>query len=480
MRKTICLLLVTLLLGACGQKSEDKKEPQKAATGGEKSLPDVGKVELVSVVASGMGISPSAAVSDALRSAILQVNGTSISSELIRTNFGVEVATSSKESGGASTTSLDTIKGQAFAEEVTQRSKGTISNFKVVSVEGSNEKNSYTAKIEAQIAKFKSPADSGKIKIVIAPLKSSKNSFNFAGEQVAAEQIAEKLRQQIIDALSQSGRFTILDRQFNAEVQGELGMIASGQAPDTDLAKIGQALSADLIWVGVINDFSYDKQVRKLETSDRELVSFSGGWSLSQRLVNVATRQILMSTTLQGKAPTIAPTTLGASVDKDSTLQTMQSDIINQATQAILLRTFPVSVVELDGTTVVLSQGGKSLAPQSRYKVFVLGKELKDPQTGQSLGKMEKYCCDVVIDRVTPTMSYGNLENVKVSLDGVKADSMQIREAVNVKDMSKQSDEKSDAVATSKASKSAVANRASAGSTATADAVKSNIKDKEW
>jgi hypothetical protein len=88
----------------------------------------------------------------------------------------------------------------------------------------------------------------------------------------------------------------------------------------------------------------------------------------------------------------------------------------------------------------VLSQGGKSVTPQSRYKVFSLGKELKDPQTGQSLGRIEKYCCDVVIDRVTPTMSYGTLENLKISLEGVKADSLQIRESIPASANKKQDD----------------------------------------
>uniref|UniRef100_UPI000553F1F1 CsgG/HfaB family protein n=1 Tax=Herbaspirillum sp. RV1423 TaxID=1443993 RepID=UPI000553F1F1 len=248
--------------------------------------------------------------------------------------------------------------------------------------------------------------------------------------QIPANEILSAIRQQIIDALSQTGRFTVLDRQFDSELQNELNMISSGKTGNADFAKMGQALSADLVWVGVVNELSYSKNVRKLQTSDRELVSYSGGWSVSQRMINLATRQILQSNTLQGTPPAIAPTTLGAKFDESSTLKNMQGEIVKKAAEAILLRTFPISIVERDGNNVVLSQGGQAVAENGRYRIYLQGKEIKDPQTGQSLGNMENPCCDVVINRVTPNLSYGVLENVTIDLGNVQKGALQLREAV--------------------------------------------------
>ena len=119
------------------------------------------------------------------------------------------------------------------------------------------------------------------------------------------------------------------------------------------------------------------------------------------------------------------------------------------------------------------------MSPQSRYKVYSLGKELKDPQTGQLLGRMEKYCCDVVIDRVTPAMSYGQLENVKISLDGIKADSLQVREAVAAKEKTT-SENKDVSEKTQSARKPTDARRPSAGTTSNAEPEKSIVKEKDW
>ena len=503
-------LLAGLMVAGCS-KNEPPPAPVKAAEAPPApgpnltQTPDVGKLETVAVTTTGYGVSPAVAVNDALKTALQQVNGTTMSTSTNSMNVSLDVSTISNSvgSGGASgSASVDSIKAQGFAEQVVQRSRGAVTEFRVVTTSGPSTDNCVTAKssmqqasqmnrsspenasfdgkasgtakssdgssisaqqavaaranasnqmsvsqqasgtvesskceplyavtIDAKIAKFKAPSDSGKIRIVVAPLKSSRPTFNVGGEQVSSREILAGIRQQVIDALSQTGRFTILDREYSAEIQGELDMIASGQTPNIEFAKLGQALSADLIWVGVVNDFSYERHARQLKTSDRELVSYSGGWSVSQRLVNVATKQILQSTTLEGKAPSVGPTTMGMGIDKGAIVRDMESDIVRLAAEAIVLRTFPISVVEREGNTVVLSQGGKSLTPNARFRIFLQGKELKDPQTGQSLGNMESYCCDVVVERVTPTLAYGRLENVTASLDGVKPGALQVRES---------------------------------------------------
>jgi hypothetical protein len=87
-------------------------------------------------------------------------------------------------------------------------------------------------------------------------------------------------------------------------------------------------------------------------------------------------------------------------------------------------------VLSRDGETVVLSQGGKAVKEGMRYRLAKIGAEMKDPQTGQSLGRMESPCCEVVIDKVQPNLSYGHLENVKINIDGIAPGGLQLREQV--------------------------------------------------
>jgi hypothetical protein len=411
------------------------------------NVPDVGKIEQVSVTAKGVGMTPGAAVNDALKIAIMQVNGVTINASSANLNFFAEATATLdvySKRGHDSAQATAQMQGQAFADRIVTQSRGVISSFKVLNVvppssdrskmfTASEEKppeGSYVVEIEARVAKFQAPADAGKIKIVVAPLRTRQASFNIGGRSVPASDVLAVLHRQIVDALAQTGRFTVLDRQFEDEIENELDMISSGNTVNTTFAKLGQALSADLVWVGEVDNFAYKRSARKLQTSDRELVSYSGGWQISQRLINLTTRQIQQSSTLKGTLPSIAPTTLGAGIDENKTVQTMQADVVKQATEAILLRSFPITIVDRTGNQVVLSQGGAVLKEKSRYRVYLLGKELKDPQTGQSLGRMESPCCEVIVDRVTPNLSYATLENIQIPLDDVQIDALQIREAL--------------------------------------------------
>jgi curli biogenesis system outer membrane secretion channel CsgG len=419
------------LLSACGSKDEANSAstapvqaaepaPTSAPAAPVAALPDVGKLEQVSVTAQGSGPTASVAVQEAMKLAILEVNGASIDRSSVAVKFGLDISHAQTAA---------TFRGSAFAEAIAQHSRGVISNFKLVSLTDPTDKSGpYKATITASIAKLTAPTDSKKIKIVVAPLHINASSYEFGDQNIPASKVAADIRQQLVDALTATGRFSVLDRDFGPEVQQELDLVATGQTPSNEMAKLSQTLSADIVWVGTINNFAYTRAAHKLQTSDRQLVSYSGGWSVSQRLLNVTTRQILLSDTIQEQAPTTDPTTLDRGIDVAQSEATMQSAVVTKAIASILTRTFPITVVVKDGTNVVLSQGGLSVKEGARYAMVAMGKELIDPQTQQSLGRLELPCCQVIIDKVTANLAYAHIENPKTPLDAIDPTELQVRE----------------------------------------------------
>jgi hypothetical protein len=89
----------------------------------------------------------------------------------------------------------------------------------------------------------------------------------------------------------------------------------------------------------------------------------------------------------------------------------MMSSLSGQIGSAVVSEIFPVTFVSLSGDQVVLSQGGESLQAGQRWHAVYLGDELKDPQTGRSLGRNEIPVGTVRIDRVSTQTSYGTLED---------------------------------------------------------------------
>lgn len=447
MNRIIASLVVLSICGvftACNKAdkaSDTATNSQGAATAAvtpspntSKSVIDVGTVEQVPVTVSGQGITPDAAVNAALALAIKQVNGTTVRANTATLDYAakayakVDVETRNRKD---SATVTATLQSHEFAQSIETAAQGAITEFQVKKVTAPiNEGGNYIVEIAAKVAKFKVPDSQGKLKIVIGPLKTDKTTFNIAGRATPAADVLNIIHQQIVDAVTQTGRFIVLDRQFNDDIQNELGLIASGQTNNADFAKLGNASSADIIWTGVVNDFAYEKNVRHLENSDRDLVSYAGGWSVSQRIINLTTRQVLQSSTLKGAALSTAPTTLGTSISQVDTIKSMSAEVVQKAAEAIILKIFPISIVVKEGNNVVLSQGMPTVKQGARYQIYQLGKELKDPQTGLSLGQSDTLCCEIVIDRVTDKISYGTLEKTLISLDNVAPSTLQVREMI--------------------------------------------------
>ncbi|VVE83996.1 hypothetical protein PSP31120_04424 [Pandoraea sputorum] len=424
MRKSLTGALVALFfMAGCSEKAADTSQAQAPASAPSAAapVPDVGKVETEKVTASGFGDTAGEATTEAMKLALLQVNGAVVQAQSVVAKYGLDVSL------GQDSASL---RANAFAEVVAQRSGGVIQHLRVLSLDEPGVLNKrFKATIEADIAKFKPSADMQKLKVVVGPVLFAQDRLPMGDIAVPSSEVAAVLRQRVSDALVQTGRFAVLDREMSPEIEHELDIIASGQAPSAELTKLSQAASADLVWSARVSAFNYTRMARQLRTSDRQLVSYSGGWALSQKMVNVATRQVTAAGSLSNAMPATAPTTLSNGVDSQRILTEMVDQASKAIVSAILQSTFPITVLARDGTNVVVSQGGQALREGGRYAVVAMGNEFKDPQTGQSLGRTENPCCELVVERVTQNLSYGHLDNVRagLNLDTLPIAGLQVR-----------------------------------------------------
>jgi len=300
-------------------------------------MPDAGKLGTTATTATGIGPNAAAAVDEAIKMAIKQVNGVSVdmSSDTLRSVLAVTVGKSGAE-----------MQAKAFSDYVSQQSGGVVTNFKVIKIdEPMLGKGSFKATIEANIAKFDAPSDSKKLKIVIGPVRVNADSFKLAGIAVPSGQVANEVRQKILNALTNTGRFSVLDRELGDDVQQEMDMISSGQAPSAERSKMSQAISADLIWTGGIDAFSYQ--------------GADGSWSINQRVINVSTRQVQLSNILQGN--------LGAAgsaykTNADKAKDALETQMVGNVVSAILVRTFPITVASRDAITLCSAKAASPCA----------------------------------------------------------------------------------------------------------------------
>ncbi|MBS0465639.1 MAG: hypothetical protein JSS31_04375 [Proteobacteria bacterium] len=490
MHKTrICMLVLLMgLLSACGKKEEAAAPvpappvSAPAAPASKPGGPDFGGVTKVTREVEAIGSTPELAVVSALQSAVAQVNGVRVASQMQSVRASLS-ATATRQ-GQAS------VQADAFVQKLLAASQGTVTGYEILSQEevdkideqtiekvrasdggysysasasssrkanvdvsesaslnagkdnaqysgsfsgsaSSNEKANVDVKrgassfesdvshqkmrsywkvrVRVDVAQYRAPDEQGRPKIVVAMPKTGTASYPVGDGRENAIAVASAVRGRLSDILTQTKRFIVLDREFGSEMQAEIDHINSGNVRVQDSARLGQQLATDLILIPTIERFEYVRSVRKLRMADRELVSYSGGGRITLRLLNAATGEVVMSDTFEHKLASADPSTLPRVVDGPGMVAEMMNSLAGQIGGAVVTEIFPVTVVSMTGDQLVLSQGGESLQVDQHWQAVLLGEELKDPQTGRSLGRHEVPLGTVRIDRVSTQTSYGTL-----------------------------------------------------------------------
>jgi curli biogenesis system outer membrane secretion channel CsgG len=316
--------------------------PEKAVAAQNNAItsPGVGRLESETVSVQGFGVSPGAAVADAMKLAILQVNGVTIENDNVNSKFGLDLALNDTAA---------IIRGQTFANTMMQRSSGVIQSLVVTELlEPAKSGGFFRVSVNIKVAKFAPSDDLKKIRVVVSTPKFTRDRITIGEQSFTSAEIGKSIRNSVADALTNTGRVAVLDREMNDEVDRELDLIASGNTPAVERAKLSQVASADLVWTARVESMQYVKSSRQLRMSGRELVSFNGSWAISHKLVNVATRQVTLADQIRRTLPSTAPTTLGASINSTKMLADITDEIVAKSVAAILRNVEGYEIVDCE------------------------------------------------------------------------------------------------------------------------------------
>lgn len=436
--KALIVATAFITVAACSGGNENKTEEEGvSAPPGAGSLPGS---KVVTVEVSGQGYTREEAVDDALAMAVAQVNGKAFSGgnaskvrgavkdfkilsekEVVRKipdrkdELSIKASESSSasysESGSGAIAASGPGGSGAIASSGSYGASGNASRDSSLNVTTSSKGSErvWEVKVSASVMQYDGGADAGKPRIVIANPKTSLAAYTIGDTTQPADEVADRIRRSIADKVTQSNRYLVIDRSFTDEVDQELQNVMNPSANPNDIVKFGQKLTADILVVPVIEFFEYKKSVRTLKLSGRELISYAGGFKGSVAVLNVATGQLIFNETFAVEFPATEPRAFAPGVDAQGMANKMVDGLTEKFVGSLIRRTFPVSVLSMDGTTVVLNQGGSTLKQGATYELVRMGKELKDPQTKQSLGRMEQPYGTVTITRVDPNLSYGEV-----------------------------------------------------------------------
>jgi hypothetical protein len=205
------------------------------------------------------------------------------------------------------------------------------------------------------------------------------------------------LQDGVIDYLTQTRRFAMIDRQLMADTQAELNYVATANVPTRELARLGNQVGTDYLVVIELRDLVTTVTERQMATTNRVRRKTVLTSEVGVRIIDVATSQIKFSGTV------------------DTSATTNYRDLARKATRAIgryiQNAIYPIRIVAIDGNVLTLGQGGKTIERGERYSLIRLGERMYDPYSKESLGYKETTIGTVVITTVRAKQSKAEVES---------------------------------------------------------------------
>lgn len=356
----------------------------------------------VQVPATGEGPSRRAAVNEALVSALEQHYGAMVSA----TERG-RVAKAASATSVAKDGTVDDQRKLTMSEDldstVQRLANGRIKGYDVVSESFDPATKKYRVQLSVRMPpKYVPPGlpEGNRRRMAVVPFRPIRSNFTWHGQVGGTVEWIRALEDKLNVCLTQTRKFTMLDRKYDTEIETELGRLSAGNASPDDMARLGQKLGTDYLVVGEVtfNDVvapAVNPYTGRAVPTANLLFA-----EVTYRVLLAPTGQLKWADVVKIDAAAFAAGDLASFVS--ATAEAAACAISDGMMSNIL----PFEVVGHTASgQLVIGEGGKSLKVGEFLTVFALGEEVKDTRTGEVLDVIEDVVGTVQIVRVSAKTS---------------------------------------------------------------------------
>ena len=226
--------------------------------------------------------------------------------------------------------------------------------------------------------------------------------------------LQDRFRARIESLLTQGRRFAVLDRRAPDLYEQEKRLLQSTDVDAAEGARLGKVLGADYLLYGTVDRIAVEERRTNIQLTGETRTRVLAAAQVRFSVLAVATRQVKWSSAVELEQ--VAEEDLWPEQLAEAVLDEAAARIADELTENIYP---PVVIQVLGGGTVAVNRGGNTVAAGDIFEVFALGPSLVDPDTGESLGRLEMPVGFVRITTVKPKYS---LAEIVAADAGVAAD----------------------------------------------------------
>ena len=339
------------------------------------------QVTEASVTATAEGLSRDEAVQAALVSAAGQAFGIRLNAQSTSASLAAEATTNQGH---------ENVYLSVLNKEVTQRvnspNNSPILGYSIdrISQNGA----SWQATVTLRYAKFEQLG-----------AKSDRRSMIVVTQE---KRFRDLLINNIEQALVGSRRFDVLNRENQALFDQEKAFVTGSDAAMAEVARLGQAGGADYLVVASFPSMSISNNQREtIRLTGEVLVQSSVSGSVSVEVIEFASRKLKWSGTEKFGATYKDATAVGSQA-LNRLVSKASVKLVDQLVEAI----YPIRVAKvMSKNMAVINRGSSSIKKGQSFVMFLMGEEIKDPQSGESLGALEIEIGNATVVNTNPKYS---------------------------------------------------------------------------
>lgn len=222
-----------------------------------------------------------------------------------------------------------------------------------------------------------------------------------AGKRNKIDRMTQNVEAQLRSAFQSTRRFELIGRADADALVEEAG--ATGRT-----FEFGEA---DYLLVVEIDDFQDSMETKTFAALGKTVTSRTIRFAGITTIYNAKTNAVIETANID-VSETAPEETRGATTGdtRDALLRELTKKLAEQTAQRVTDVVYPARILAKTDMTVTISRGeGTGVAAGQLWEVFALGAEMKDPDTGVSLGREELFVGKIRITRVTPKTSQATI-----------------------------------------------------------------------
>lgn len=372
-------------------------------------------IEIREVTGRASGTSAEKARDLAIVDGVMQVNGGSVGS---REEVMEQVTTILRSMPGGGV-EAGAISEKEHYIDIDKETQGVISGYRVISNK-QDEDGLWHAVVLVQVSVWKGDASAaGKDKIAVYPFRCLDSQYRNGAGSVDASEIAQRLKDKLEEHLTQTRKFTVVGRDNQAEMGQEKELLRSGDVPKFELVRLGKLYGSDFIVAGRVSDYDIFDDV----TVGGDGVAYH---NVKGARINIS-YELMSSVTGEVAWKGSQSIVLEAAVMRQfaNNVARVRDYLIEKAASAaafeIARAAHPPRIIAVRGPIVTVNQGNGAVHLGDIFRVFILGEELVDEETGESYGRDEVLMAKIEIIDVNDKLSHGRLiEGAALSEEYIK------------------------------------------------------------